>query len=145
MTINGISSAQTPYPSAATNNKNRNDDFAAILQAVQAGDMSGAQAAFQTFQKDFPNLTNQQNTVTSSSQIGKDMDALQSALNSGDKAAAQTALDSLKQDMKSVHGRGHGHHHHHQDEGTTATSQTTSANSTTSGQQSISSLLDKLV
>ena len=144
MTVNSIGSTQSLYPtSASTENKRRQDDFAALFQAMQSGDTSAAQAALQTFQKDIQSTTGTQNAVSSNSQLSKDMDALQSALKSGDTAGAKKAFDAMKQDLKGM--KVHGHHHHHHSEGSTATQEVTPTTSTNTDQQSVASSLNKLV
>ena len=83
---------------------------------MQSGDISQAQSAFATLQKDLQ--ASSQNGKPSplldpNTQAGKDFKALQSALQSGDAAAAQQAFASVKQDLRGAHT--HGHHHHKPD------------------------------
>jgi len=87
-------------------------DFAALDQALQQGDLTGAQQAFATLQQDVPWVGR---AVTGQSTQGPNgpgpltsaLQALGGALKSGDVAAAQKAFAALAQ----AHGGHHGHRH----------------------------------
>ncbi len=71
-------------------------DIAAIGNALQNGDLSGAQKAFATLQQDMGN-TNTQNTTATQ---GPDLAALSTALQSNDLGQAQNAFATLMQDLQ---------------------------------------------
>jgi len=100
----------------ATDSAKRMQDFNGLADALQSGDISNAQDAFTTLQKDLQ--AGQPNGKTSplldpNTPVGKDFQAIQDALKSGDIKAAQDAFSSLRQDIRSVR-HAHGHHHHKQ-------------------------------
>ncbi len=118
MTISSISSATNPFLTSLQGDvKQRNSDFSALGQALNAGDLSGAQQAFASLQSDQQNLISvmqsqggqQSNPQNGGNQQTDPLQALQQALNSGDLSGAQQAFAALQQTM--VHG--HHHHHHH--------------------------------
>jgi hypothetical protein len=91
-------------------------DFKALQSALEAGDLSGAQDAFASLQKNMkPNprgseASSQLSEATS--RVAKDFAALQTALQGGDLSGAQSAFATLKQDLKGASGlhRGQGRH-----------------------------------
>ena len=106
----------------------RAQDFKALSNALQSGDLASAQQAFDAFQQNIPNNPSSQTGQNSNqtSPLGKNLQALQSALQSGDLSGAQQAFATLKQDMQSAR-KAHGHHHHHHSSGAGATSSTNPA------------------
>lgn len=77
------------------------------LQSLQgslaAGDLSGAQSAFQTLQQLNQNVTNANaSTPSNSSQLSTDLAALGSALSSGDLSTAQSAFSTVQSDLNSA-------------------------------------------
>lgn len=131
MSVNIVSTTPGVYVATPSSDKKKPyDDFTSLAQALQSGDLSAAQTAFQSFQTDIQKSSGKQNPFTSNPQISKDMDALQSALKSGDTTGAQKAFETLKQDLRNV--AGHTHHHHHHKTNTDSSSQTSSTSSTTS-------------
>ena len=115
--VSGISSgaSQTAQTQSTPFAQLRND-FAALGNALQAGDVAAAQSAFATYQQDLDTVQQiraarqaQPPTQGSSSSFDDVLKALSQALSSGDLAGAQQAYQSLQQQVAS----GHGHHHHH--------------------------------
>ena len=136
MTVNSVSSTLNTYqPDVQSPWKKRAQDFKALQTALQAGDLSGAQQAFATLQKDQPassQAAQTANAPSQNSQGAKDLQALQGALTSGDVSGAQQAFAALKQDIQ---GAGQAGHHHHRHGGSVdKDKQATSANSSTSSQ-----------
>jgi hypothetical protein len=74
-------------------------DLAAIGNALQSGDLSGAQSAFATLQQDTGTSSGQSTTSTTSTP-GTDLTALSSALQSGNLSDAQNAFATLMQDLQ---------------------------------------------
>jgi hypothetical protein len=86
-------------------------DFKSLSDALQSGDLSDAQTAYATLQKDMP--------AGSANSSSNPLSAIGTALQSGNIAGAQQAFAALQQ----THG---GHHHHHGGaSSTTATTDTT--------------------
>ncbi len=89
-----------------------------LAQALQAGDLGGAQQAFATIaqrvQAADPSRSGQGATAGqgSGSSLHQDYAALAQALQSGDLASAQQAFAQLQQDLQALPGRHHRHHHH---------------------------------
>lgn len=107
-------------------------DFKSLADALQSGDLSGAQSAFAALLQLFPNSSSPANNQTQSAatssaasssngtnSITNDLGALGQAIQSGDLAGAQNDFSKLMQDIKLI-GGGHHHHHHHK---TSASSQ----------------------
>lgn len=133
MSISNISSATNPFlTSMQSGIKQRNSDFSALGQALNTGDLSGAQQAFAAFQSDQQNLfsilqsqsSQQSNLQNGGTQQGNPLQALQQALSSGDLSGAQQAFAALQQTMT------HGHHHHHHGGGVQNSTQSASLTST---------------
>jgi hypothetical protein len=107
-------------------------DFASLLEAVQAGDISTAQSALTALQGDVsgtsaaygPASTSSASSADSSSPQ-TDLDALFQAVKSGDSSSAQAALTKLQADAQNsadpsastqqsgTQQAGHHHHGHH--------------------------------
>jgi hypothetical protein len=75
-------------------------DLAAIGNALQSGDLTGAQNAFATLMQDMGNSSGQSTASTP----GTDLTALSSALQSGDLTGAQNAFATLMQDLQNSIG-----------------------------------------
>ena len=83
-------------------------------QALQSGDLSGAQSVFSSLQQLLSGSSANQAQITqqtSQSAFNTDINALGQALKSGDLSKAQDALAKLQQDMQATH-KGHHRHHH---------------------------------
>ncbi len=102
MSVSGISSS-SGLASADWQSKFQQvkADYSSLADALQSGNLSDAQQAFSTLQKDLPPRA-QAAAADSSTPLG----ALGSALQSGDLAGAQKAFAALQQARQ-------GHHHHH--------------------------------
>jgi soluble cytochrome b562 len=98
------------------------DDFKALGQALQSGDLAGAQQAYATLQQDLqtaeqPAAGSSGSTSAAASGAGKlaqDFGALGQALQSGNLADAQHAYATVQQDAQKAQGAygHHGHRHH---------------------------------
>ena len=158
MSVSGISSVTdfSQTNSVQTKFKQMKDDFQQLGQALQSGDLSGAQSAFASLLPLFPNSSSSANSQTQSaaassasssgngtSSITSDLSALGQALQSNDLTGAQYDFLKLMQDIQSI-GGGHHRHHHHK---TLASSQDTtnsSATSSNTGTNSVSTDLAAL-
>ena len=91
-------------------------DFQALQQALNSGNLAASQTAFATFQKDVQNMGQvQTGQQASQASLQNDLTALGQALQSGDLAGAQKAFATFQQDAQnSVQGHHHHHHHHSQ-------------------------------
>jgi hypothetical protein len=121
MNISGITSTAS-YQPLQTSSSN-NNPFKQLASALQNGDLSGAQAAFQALQKvgskssgtdsdgdhdGSVSSASASSSTKSSSPLANDFQALQAALGDNDLNGAQQAFKTLQQDLKAAHG----HHHH---------------------------------
>lgn len=96
MPISSVSSASAAQLSGANAWQQRRQDFQALSQALQSGNLSAAQQAFSSLSSTFPaGVANDPNSMLA--QLGQ-------ALQSGNLSAAQSVFSAM---------RGHGHHHHH--------------------------------
>ncbi len=140
--ISSISSSNPAYQNYnAGNVQQTTQDFEAIGNALQSGNVSGAQSALTTFQQALAGSNNSQSSSTQpfgkNSQANTDYQNLVSALQSGNLTSAQQAYTGLQKDLKPVHK---GHHHHHGSSaisGSTATTSTTSSNPPNSSNSSL--------
>jgi predicted lipoprotein len=123
-----IQSAQTGQTSAF---KQRRQDFEALAQALNSGDLSGAKSAFSALQQDFKTVVQtqpgQQTPGNGQNSFQAAFQVLGQALSSGDLSAARNAFASLQQ--------AHGHHHRH-----AQTNGGTSAPATSTGASTLSSI-----
>ena len=136
MTSSISSATSSQSTSLYTNYQQSMQDFSSLKKALQSGDLSSAQSAFDSWQKDIQNNPQMQNLLSSSnSQTSQDFQSLQGALQSGDLSSAQKAFAALQQDMKSSQVSGHHHHRHHhnssESSSTAVTGTTNSAGSST--------------
>ena len=116
MAVSGVcTSTNNDQSTVQSNFKQRQQDFQNLADALQAGNLQGAQQAFAALQKDRSSSSSVAG-VTGTSQAGQsspmrqDMQALQSALQANDLPGAQKALTTFQQDLQQV---GHTHHRHH--------------------------------
>jgi soluble cytochrome b562 len=138
MTIGNVSSSQNFQ---AVNAQKRGgqfrQDFDDLSQALQSGDLSGAQTAFASIEQMRPdNNVTQATSANSATQpvngpLRADMDALSKALKSGDLKGAQDAFKQLQQDAQAVR-QSRPHHHHHATAAQTPVDDTTDPNEATS-------------
>ncbi len=118
MTVSGVCASTNSYQATIQSNvKQRQQDFQSLADALQAGNLQGAQHAFAALQKDRSSRA-QVASVTGTPQAGQsspirqDVQALQSALQSNDLAGAQKVLTTFQQDLQHV-GQAHHHRPHH--------------------------------
>ena len=130
MDFGSISAVTSPYQTVQTIGQSnvkqqRAQDYQALADDLQSGNLSGAQNAFSSLQQllsDFTPATaslNQSSDATTSSGTSSDtspittnLTALGQALQAGDLSGAQSDFQKLTQDLQSM-GAGHHHHHHH--------------------------------
>lgn len=118
-------------------------DFASILSSVQAGDITGAQAALTKLTSDQPPADasySPSSTSAPASNAQTDLQSLLQAVQGGDLSGAQKALTSLQTDIRTdpklassapVTGSGHHHHHHAKPAADSSTDSATAASSAT--------------
>ena len=95
--------ASSAYQSSGTNNlQQRRQEFQALGQALQSGDLQGAQKALAALT---PNASPSTQSTSSTQSSSNNFSQLVQALQSGDLAGAQQAFAAISS---------HGHHHHHQ-------------------------------
>jgi ribosomal protein S20 len=117
-----------------TSGANVRSAFKDLAQALQSGDLQGAQQAFATIQSARNARTNAtQTTNGGNSTIQDAFNSLGQALQSGDLQGAQQAFNTLQSTFAAHRG---GHHHHHAsgadpDKGTGSAAGTTSSTGTT--------------
>jgi hypothetical protein len=104
-------------------------------QALQAGDLAGAQKAFAALQANAPQgaASQAQGAAAQNGQGGSSqnpLSALASALQSGNLAAAQQAFSQVQQTQ------GHHHHHHHGSQSSSSTSTAAPSDAATSSTNS---------
>jgi hypothetical protein len=128
MTTLSINSANSYYQYAQTANQ-RQTDFQNLGNALQSGNLAGAQNAFAALQQNLPNNSSQQAGAQSnpSNPVATDFQNLANALSSNNLTSAQQAYAQLQQDLKSL--QGHHHHHHHGGDSGSSESQGTSQTS----------------
>jgi len=123
MSISSVSSSQSTYqPSRVRGElKQVREDFSGLVNALQSGDLSGAQSACSALQQLMqgmqPGSQSQPQGNATQNQFSTDLAAIGKALQSGDVTSAKDALAKLQQDMQAA-PKGHHHHHGHRAEGT---------------------------
>jgi hypothetical protein len=120
----GISLGSNLYQTGSQSTASQErQSFKQLANAIQSGDLSGAQQAFTTLQK----LLQTSQTGSQTSPIQSDFAALGQALSSGNLSTAQTDFSKLQTDLKAAAQSGGasgstqgvqtahrgGHHHHH--------------------------------
>ena len=110
----------TPFtPNWQNTVQQRKQDFNQLAQALQAGDLAGAQQAYANLETLLPQ---NQTTNSNANPIQNDFASLGKALASGNLNQAQSDFSQLQTDLKSAYqnagaqgisGVHHGHHHHH--------------------------------
>lgn len=121
MTISGLNQNATLFQTSQSawqqRMQQRRQDFQSLASALQSGDLSGAQQAFQDLQQLQSSSSSSDPSQSGSSSnstnpLSADFSALGQALQSGDLATAQSDFAQLQQDMQSLFQTHH--HHHHQ-------------------------------
>ncbi len=149
MSISGISSVNNLYLENLQNSyKQGRQDFQALAQSLQNGDLTGAQKAFAAFQQDMGNSPIGQQ-LNNSNQISTDIQALSQSLNANDLSGAQKAFNQLQQDMQSLQvgqaGRHHHHHHHNAAASQTTTDPTGTSTTDSANDQSSNPTINVMV
>jgi hypothetical protein len=103
MSIGPISASGLSQSILASSDSNQLQQTLQTLQkALDAGDLTGAQSAFQGLSQLSQQLeTASGSTSSSNSQFSTDLAALGTALNSGDLTTAQSAFATVQKDLKS--------------------------------------------
>jgi hypothetical protein len=102
MSIGAISAGSlAQYVSASSDLTQSQQTFQTLQQSLASGNLSAAQAAFNSYQLLNQNLTNISGSSSATTQLSKDMTALGTALSSGDLSTAQSAFATVQTDMKS--------------------------------------------
>ena len=117
MAVSGVCVGTNSYQSTIQSTfKQRQQDFQSLADALQAGNLPGAQQAFAALQQDrassshVAGVTGTQQTGQSSP-IRQDIQTLQSALQANDLAGAQKALTTFQPDLQQA-GHAQPRHHH---------------------------------
>ena len=97
--------AVTPNLATSSNFRPERQDMQALQQALNSGDLAGAQQAFAQFKQDFHGAHNGNALYQTgvSDTLKQDLQQLQTALKSGDVAGAQQAFAQFKSDFKTEH------------------------------------------
>ncbi|HAM71557.1 MAG TPA: hypothetical protein DCM86_07940 [Verrucomicrobiales bacterium] len=85
--------------------KQRTQDFRDLRNALRAGDLAGAQTAFNTLQQEIQKASaasGGKSPFDPKGTIGKDFQALAEALKGGNLDAAQSAFKTLRQDLRAA-------------------------------------------
>jgi hypothetical protein len=159
MSISSISSNSDYFQNYSANGSSSlkqqgQQDFQSLADALQSGDLSGAQSAFASLMQLLPNSSSsatsqtQSATISSSSStsngtssITNDLSALGQALQSGVLTGAQNDFSKLMQDTQAIGGSSHHHHHHHK---VSASSQDATNTSTTGSSTDTNSIATDL-
>ena len=129
MSIGPVSAASLAQFVLSSSNSNKLQQTLQNLQnSLSAGDLNGAQSAFQNLQQINQSLATTAGTNSNESQLSTDMTSLGSALSSGDLSTAQSALATVQADLKN----------------SASPSQATEANAATQSEQLVSELLSTL-
>jgi hypothetical protein len=104
MNASPVSAAANPLdPSLQSDLARRHQDFNALQNALQSGNISNAQSAFAAFLQDVQATASKagpNSLFHPGSQPSKDLDALGSALKSANLSGARTAFAALTQDIQ---------------------------------------------
>jgi hypothetical protein len=141
--ISGLSSTTDPYQATNLNAFVQFvNDFNAIGNALQSGNLSSAQGALATFQQDLPgnSQTTSNQPFGNNTQANADYQSLTSALQSGDLSGAQKAFASLQNDLE---GGGKTKRHYSSSDSNSAQTSNLTAAASTSPEEA-DSLLDAL-
>lgn len=104
MTVGSISAASlSQYVLASSESNPLQQALEALQSSLALGDLSGAQAAFQSVQNLNQSLeTASGSSASSNAQLSTDLTALGSALGSGDLGSAQSAFKTVQSDLKNT-------------------------------------------
>jgi len=139
--------------------KQRKQDFTSLANALNSGNLQGAQQAFASLQQDMQTIRQgresghadqggdhrgggRSNVQGASSQRQQDFTALANALKSGNLQSAQQAFATLQQDMQAIR---QDHRHHHGGNAQSGTQGLTAADGSASATgDNLSSLLNSI-
>ena len=109
MTVSGISSNPSLYSvgNLLSNSQQRTNPLQLLGQALQSGDLTAAQQAYNALLQGTSNSGQPQN-----SQVTQDLTAVGQALKAGDLSSAQQAFAKVRLDFHSIAKTHHRHHHH---------------------------------
>ncbi len=124
MSIGALSSSTSTNPPTSLQNTMK-QNFQALTQAIQSGNVTAAQQAYATLTQNMPGQGASSNGQADPFQQA--IASIGSALQSGDISGAQTAMQNLTQTMKAHHGH---HHHGTQNQSTDQASSTSTAAAT---------------
>ena len=114
MSVSGISSStlmQYNTQSTQSRTQQAQQEFQQLGQALQSGNLSGAQADFATLQQLGPQA-NSTSSTQSNSPIAQEFSQLTKDLQSGNLSSAQQDYSKIQQDFGSYAAHKHGHGHH---------------------------------
>jgi thioredoxin-like negative regulator of GroEL len=94
----------------STNPQKITNRFQELIQALQSGDLAGAQQAYSALSQQTPGNTPISSSSSKGMTLQQEFGAIGKALQSGDLKGAQDAFAKLQQDIQSS-GRAHGRHH----------------------------------
>lgn len=132
MSVNSASSSSVYQTSGSSNLQQRRQDFKALSQALQSGDLAGAQKAFASLNPSAASAAasgSSASSTTASTASTSPSQALAQALQSGNLPAAQQAFAAMQNQTQT---QGHHHHHHSQQPAAAAPATTSAISSTTS-------------
>ena len=118
MSVSSINAGANPVYQAGPSGlfKQARQDFKAIENAVQSGDLASAKQAVAAFQQDQQNIQNARGVAGGpgqgsqpDSQFKNIVSSLLTSIQSGDLTSAQQSLSAVQANMKAF---GAGHHHH---------------------------------
>jgi hypothetical protein len=120
MHISQLSSASTgPVYAPATGSNPVAQDWKAIQSALGQGNMSGAQTAFNSLERDLANSPT--GSPAPNSPVGQALIQLQTAIQNADVSGAQSSFSALRTAVRGMH------HHQHTSGGYTSNSSTSSS------------------
>lgn len=126
--MSSISSIRAVYANDHSEAYRRVQNWKALGNALEAGDLSAAQTAFDALQAGKPKHI-QESLKVENNTIKADMQALSEALQSSNLEAAKESFAKLQEDLKNLRAelleKRHRHHHHHRGESTDDFSTTT--------------------
>jgi len=125
MSIGAVSSS-TPSIQPNSQQDAMRQNFQALTQALQSGNLTAAQQAYATLTQNMPSQASGDSSNDQTNPFQQALASIGSALQSGDISGAQTAMQNLTETMKAHKG------HHHQGAQSQSTDQATSTSTGTS-------------
>jgi hypothetical protein len=129
MDVSGVTQSSSLYTSQTQSPFQQwRQQFQALGNALQSGNLSQAQSAFAQLMQNGPTAQSGQQNST----LTNDLNALSTALQSGNVSDAQKAFATLQQDMAAT-GRSHHRHHHAQQSASQTATNTNESNAAVQG------------